>query len=174
MNRGKASKAKRWRAEWVAPPGAQKKAPAKIYQLKATIVGIEPPVWRRLLVPSSMNLSQLHELLQSAFGWWDCHLHEFEVGGTRYGKEGNDRWGPARRSERYARLAAIVQPGLTFSYVYDFGDDWQHELVVEKELDPVPGEQYPFCSAGEGACPPEDCGGVPGYLRSIGRAESGT
>jgi hypothetical protein len=167
MSGAKPSKRKRRRADWAPPLAAQKKAPAKIYQLKATIVGTKPPVWRRLLVPSSMTLSQLHEELQLAFGWWDCHLHEFEVDGTRYGKDGGAGGGPPLKSERYARLAGIVQTGSKFIYVYDFGDDWRHELVVEEELDPVPGMRYPICSEGGRACPPEDCGGVWGYAHLL-------
>ena len=66
----------------------------RIYQMKATIVGTKPPVWRRLLVPETTTLLQLHEILQAALGWWDSHLHEFEVNGVRYGTDDGEGWGP--------------------------------------------------------------------------------
>lgn len=137
--------------------------PEQIYQVKATIVGTKPPVWRRLLVPNTITLLELHEVLQAAFGWWDCHLHEFEIDGVRYGTDDDDGWGPPPRSERRARLGEVATEGAAFSYVYDFGDNWEHRLVVEKVVAAVPGEVYPACLAGRRACPPEDCGGVWGY-----------
>ncbi len=145
--------------------------PGRIYQVKATIVGTKPPVWRRVLVPEATTLLRLHEVLQAAFGWWDSHLHEFEIDGVRYGNDDEEGWGPPPRSERRARLGAVTAEGMTFEYVYDFGDNWQHRLVVEKIVAAVPGTTYPACIAGRRACPPEDCGGVWGYadfLTAIG------
>ena len=141
--------------------------------MKATIVGTKPPVWRRLLVPETTTLLQLHEILQAAFGWWDSHLHESEIDGVRYGTDDGEGWGPPPKSERRARLGTVAGEGTAFRYVYDFGDDWEHKLVVEKGLAPVPGATYPDCVAGRRACPPEDCGGVWGYtefLAAIGIA----
>jgi hypothetical protein len=137
--------------------------PEEIYQLKATIVGTKPPVWRRLLVPKAITLFELHEVLQAAFGWWDCHLHEFEIDGARYGTDDGEGWGPSPKSERRARLGRVAKEGTAFRYVYDFGDNWEHKLVVEKVIAAVPGATYPACTAGRRACPPEDCGGVWGY-----------
>lgn len=135
----------------------------QIYQLKATIVGTEPPVWRRLLVPETATLLRLHEVLQAAFGWRDYHLHEFEIDGVRYGTDDGEASGPSQKSERRARLGAVTEEATTFEYVYDFGDNWQHSLVVEKIVAAVPSVTYPACIAGSRACPPEDCGGVWGY-----------
>jgi hypothetical protein len=134
-----------------------------VYQLKATIMGTKPPVWRRIVVPEDMALSRLHEALQAAFGWWDCHLHEFEIGGERYGCDDGEDWEPPE-DERRARLRNLVGEGSSFLYVYDFGDYWRHKVVVEKVLPAERGARYPSCIGGRRACPPEDCGGPWGYL----------
>ena len=133
-----------------------------VYQLKATILGISPPVWRRVVVPEDITLARLHEVLQAAFGWWDCHLHEFEVDGVRYGVDDGEGWQPPKNEER-ARLSKVTRPGSAFSYSYDFGDDWRHKVVVEKAFPAEPGVRYPACIGGRRACPPEDCGGPWGY-----------
>lgn len=135
----------------------------QILQLKATIVGIKPPVWRRLLVAESATLSDLHDALQGAFGWYDCHLHEFEIDGVRYGTDDGEGWGPPVKDERRGRLGKVASVGTTIRYVYDFGDDWVHKVAVEKMLPADPKIRYPVCVAGKRACPPEDCGGVWGY-----------
>jgi hypothetical protein len=145
--------------------------PGKIYQLKATILGTKPPVWRRVLVPEDTTLFRLHEVLQAAFGWWDGHLHEFEIDGVRYGTDDGEGWGPPPKSERRSRLGAVTEDGTVFTYTYDFGDNWEHRIVVEKIFAAVPGARYPDCIAGRRACPPEDCGGAwgfGGFLNAIG------
>lgn len=142
----------------------------RVYQLKATIVGTKPPVWRRVVVPEDITLARLHDVLQAAFGWWDCHLHEFEIGGVRYGIDDGEDWRPPK-DERRARLGNLVKAGSSFLYVYDFGDDWRHKVVVEKVLAGAAGTKYPSCTGGRRTCPPEDCGGVWGYeefLAAIG------
>ena len=136
--------------------------PGWMYQLKATIVGATPPVWRRLLVPEATTLLRLPQVLQAACGWWDGHLHKFKIGGVRYGTGDGEGWGPPPQSQRRARLGAVTEAGTTFASVYDFGDHWQHRLVVETILAAAPGATHPACSAGRRACPPEDCGGVRG------------
>lgn len=135
----------------------------KVYQLKATIVGTKPPVWRRLLVAETATLLDLHHVLQAAFGWLDYHLHEFEIDGVRYGTDDGEGWGPPPKDEGRTRLRTVAGEGTKLSYVYDFGDDWEHKVVVEKVLAAEPGVRYPACIAGQRACPPEDCGGVWGY-----------
>ena len=106
-----------------------------VYQLKATILGTKPAVWRRVVVPEDIRLSELHQVLQAAFGWWNCHLHEFESHGTRYGSDDHDDgWGDPPGDERRTRLRTITGPGSSFLYLYDFGDDWRHRIVVEKVL----------------------------------------
>ena len=132
----------------------------RVYQLKATIVGTKPPVWRRVQVAESASLLDLHEVLQGAFGWYDCHLHEFEIDGVRYGPDDGEGWGPPPKSERRARLGTVARQGTAITYVYDFGDDWVHRVVVEKVVQADPAVTYPRCIGGKRACPPEDCGGI--------------
>ncbi len=115
-------------------------------------------------MPDATTLLRLHQILQAAFGWWDCHLHEFEIDGVRYGTDDGEGWGgPPPKSELRTRLGAVAEEGTTIRYVYDFGDNWEHKLVVEKIIAAVPGTTYSDCIAGRRACPPEDCGGVWGY-----------
>jgi hypothetical protein len=135
----------------------------RVYQLKVTIVGTDPPVWRRVRVAESTTLLGLHDIIQTAFGWQDYHLHEFEVDGVRYGSDDRGGWGPRPKSERRTRLGAVARQRSRFGYTYDFGDDWCHEIVVETVMPAKPGDKYPTCVAGERTCPPEDCGGVWGY-----------
>ncbi|HET6604135.1 MAG TPA: plasmid pRiA4b ORF-3 family protein [Xanthomonadaceae bacterium] len=134
------------------------------YQLKATLNGIRPPIWRRILVPHDITLAALHEVLQIAFGWTDSHLHEFTAGDTLYGQSDPD-CGTVRKDEHRARLHRVLTaPGARMTYTYDFGDDWEHTIVLEKVLTPDPQDAgTAFCSAGARACPPEDCGGPWGY-----------
>ena len=139
------------------------KQPGSVHQLKVTLLGLEPPIWRRIAVPSDVTLGDLHHILQDAMGWQHSHLHDFRVGKVTYGDpemlaETGDR------DEWQARLAEVAPKAKThFRYTYDFGDGWEHEILVEAVGPPEPGTRYPVCLAGERACPPEDCGGVWGY-----------
>lgn len=134
-----------------------------IYQFKVTLEGIEPPIWRRFLVPSRITLSGLHDVLQLVMGWTNSHLYEFEIGGAPYGEPDDDA-GPDLRDAAHVRLNELVTtPGAHFTYEYDFGDYWLHRLIVERLLPPKDGAEHPRCTAGSRACPPEDCGGTPGY-----------
>lgn len=137
-----------------------------VYQLKATILDIKPPVWRRVVVPADISLSRLHDVLQAAFGWWDYHLHEFEIAGARYGIDDGESWEPPK-DERRTRLNIVAEQGSSFIYVYDFGDYWRHRIVVEKVFTATPGGRYPACVGGRRACPPEDCGGTWGYAEFL-------
>jgi hypothetical protein len=139
-------------------------ATGRIFQLKVTLQNIKPPVWRRILVDASSTLDQVHEVIQAAFGWWNYHLHEFEIDGTRYGDpDPDDDWGPPTVNERRIRLDTVVTAGSTFGYLYDFGDGWSHRVTVEKDLPAETGTTVPACIGGRRACPPEDCGGPWGY-----------
>jgi hypothetical protein len=140
---------------------------AHIYQIKVTLKWSNPPIWRRLQVHGDTRLGRLHQVLQIAMGWDGGHLHAFDAGGISYG-EPDPHFPGDIRSERSVRLDKIAQEGGTFRYEYDFGDSWIHEIKVEKVLAPEPGTRYPSCLAGKRACPPEDCGGVPGYERMLG------
>jgi hypothetical protein len=120
----------------------------------------DPRVWRQLLVPASIRLDRLHSVIQDAMGWQNCHLHAFTIDGVRYGRPDGE---PGFRDERTATLSALLKPGGHFLYTYDFGDSWEHLITVEQFQTASAGLHYPHCVDGAGACPPEDCGGAPGY-----------
>jgi Plasmid pRiA4b ORF-3-like protein len=144
-------------------------APAEII-LKITLRGIRPPVWRRVRVSSDITLRVLHQVIQEAMGWYDSHLHEFEVSSRRYGEPSEDVWPGMQRtfSENGVKLDTLVDQGVKrFRYLYDFGDGWEHEVAIEKVGPLDPDQQYPSLITGKRACPPEDCGGVPGYYRLL-------
>lgn len=138
----------------------------QIFQLKVTLRGVTAPVWRRVLVPAGFTLDRLHRVIQYSMGWHDCHLHSFEIGQVAYG-EPDPEEELALHDELDVRLDAVTGPDGRFGYVYDFGDWWEHELQVEAVFAAVPGERYPSCLAGEGACPPEDVGGAVGYAEFL-------
>jgi Plasmid pRiA4b ORF-3-like protein len=152
--------------------------PQQIYQIKVTLLGTDPPIWRRLLVPADLTLEQLHNVLQIAMGWEDCHMHEFRIGQQRYGTPDpmERAFGGSRTaSERTARLFDVLdRAGTKAVSTYGFGDSWEHRIAVEKRLAVEPGRAYPACLAGERHGPPEDCGGIPGFynlLETIGDPE---
>jgi hypothetical protein len=137
-------------------------AKTRIFQLKIQLREVRPPVWRRVLVPGEVDLGELHAVLQTAMGWSNSHLHEFEVDDDRYGVPDPD-WGERVADESKVRLFRVAREGSRLRYLYDFGDGWEHDVTVEKVLDPQPGTRYPCCVGGRRACPPEDVGGPPGY-----------
>ena len=134
-----------------------------VYQIKVTLKGSKPPIWRRMQVTSETTLAQFHRILQWVMGWEGYHLYQFVVAGMEYSDpraleemEGED----AQR----VTLETVEQGEKSkFLYEYDFGDSWDHELLVEKVLPRDEGKRYPLCLAGKRACPPEDCGGIWGY-----------
>jgi hypothetical protein len=131
--------------------------------LRVTLDGVTPPVWRRILVPSTISLAKLHEILQAAMGWEDEHLYLFKVQERLYG-ESDPEWDLPIRNAAQAKLDKIAPSAhARFVYEYDLGDRWLHEIVVEEISRPEDGSHYPVCVGGERACPPEDCGGPPGY-----------
>lgn len=135
-----------------------------IYQLQITLLDTKPRIWRRVVVDGAATLGQLHEVIQAAFGWWNYHLHEFEIDGKRYGMPDPDAdWGEPARDESEVRLDRVAENGTTFDYVYDFGDNWHHRIVVEKVLPADSATTVPACTGGRRAGPPEDCGGTWGY-----------
>lgn len=138
----------------------------KIYQVKVTLKGSKPPIWRRLEVEADTRLDRLHDILQVAMGWTNSHLHQFIVGRTFYGElhPDYDGWGADMLDEKKVKLSQLAtREGFKFIYEYDFGDSWEHELLLEKILVPEVGINYPRCVKGKRACPPEDVGGVWGY-----------
>jgi hypothetical protein len=146
---------------------AKKKEPAHVYQLKIALKDLEPPIWRRIQT-KDCTLAKLHHLIQECMGWEDDHLHEFEVGGERYGnpEQWEDEFADDLEvgNEGKVKLSQLVAQRIKkISYTYDMGDNWEHTIYLEKALDPEPGVRYPRCIAGERAGPPEDCGGPWGY-----------
>ena len=138
-----------------------------IYQLKVVLRDVRPLIWRRLLVPTDMTLAQLHHVLQVAMGWSNCHLHQYTIGGEIYGQPSPEAE-YIDHDERKYRLADVVGDGGRLRYEYDFGDSWEHDVIVEKMVAADHGVKYPVCLDGARACPPEDCGGVSGYEHLLG------
>jgi hypothetical protein len=133
-----------------------------VLQVRITLRYVDdPPVWREVLIPAAYPLSRVHRVIQAAMGWEDCHLHAFQIGKMTYGPDPEEELGFA--DETKARLADVARVRTRIGYEYDFGDSWEHELVVEARTVAEDGQTYPACLAGEGACPPEDCGGVYGF-----------
>lgn len=152
-----------------------RKAPAKdatatagkLCQLKVTLRGVKPPIWRRVLVHPDTSLSVLHDILQIAMGWTDSHLHMFRAGKLVYG-EPDPEFSTWMLDERKAAVRKLLpRTGSKAVYEYDFGDGWEHEILFEKVVEAEPGASYPVCTAGRRACPPEDCGGAWGYINLL-------
>jgi hypothetical protein len=144
--------------------------------LRVSLRHVVPKVTRDLLVPSTLSLDRLHQVLQIAMGWENAHLHEFIVGslrdGEHYGppapKSEFDFGGPPKRAEKRHTLQQIAPcKGNKFLYWYDFGDDWLHDVAVKAVGVSLPDIEAPHCLEGLGACPPEDCGGTPGYANLL-------
>jgi hypothetical protein len=135
------------------------------HQLKITLRHGKPPIWRRVLVTSDMQLPFLHQILQAAMGWHDSHLHLFRVGDRCLALPADD-FEPLGDDERLVSLAQLApRKGSRFVYEYDFGDGWEHDVLVEDVV--VRDELDIRCLAGKRACPPEDCGGVGGYAELL-------
>ena len=133
-------------------------APEQVYQLKVRLLGISPMIWRRVLVPVSVTLRELHGVLQVAMGWEGIHLFLFDIYAVRYGSFDLHIANPD-----VSLLEFRFRGNARFSYIYDMGDHWEHEIRVEA-IDPPSRKFHPVCTGGSGACPPEDCGGPDGYL----------
>ncbi|KWN21997.1 hypothetical protein WT83_04810 [Burkholderia territorii] len=139
----------------------------QLLQLKIELSGIKPSIWRRIVVPETITLAKLHRVIQVAMGWTDSHLHEFEIAGERFGipDPGFD-FGEPVISEARARLGKCLGGAASLRYLYDFGDDWEHKIKVEKVLS-TDICLYPLYLGGANACPPEDVGGPYGYVRFV-------
>ncbi len=139
----------------------KKNAGMNVITMKVMLRGIKPPVWRRLAMPGTMTLGDLHLAIQAAMGWYDCHLHAFDIGGEQYGDQ---RSVDDVADENRLTLSRLLRSSVVrFTYTYDFGDDWEHTVAFEKNEPGVEGVSYPICITGKGGCPPEDCGGIWGY-----------
>jgi len=137
------------------------------YQLKVTLKDVRPPIWRRILVPSDMTLARLHDVIQIAMGWTDSHLHMFVAGHTQYGVPDPDDHLPVWSDRRTRLFEVLEEPKDRIRYDYDFGDGWEHDVVLEKVLPAEAAAAKPVCTAGKRACPPEDCGGIYGYVELL-------
>ncbi len=137
-----------------------------VYAIKVTLLGTNPPVWRRILVPCDITLRNLHRTLQTVMGWTNSHLHQF-VGQRQRLSDPRSRVGSKIPDENRTRLGDLIGPaGERLLYEYDFGDGWQHELLLEEVL--LGDESFQqMCVAGKRCCPPEDCGGPQGFTELL-------
>jgi hypothetical protein len=141
---------------------------APVYQLHIELKYLKPAVWRRVLVPASIKLPKLHVVLLWAMGWDGGHLHEFVFGDTNYGMPDPDFPSDAPMlNEARVNLSKALGALKSFTYIYDYGDNWQHRVKIEKVLSRDPEMRSPICLDGRNACPPEDVGGVPGYIEFL-------
>jgi hypothetical protein len=132
------------------------------YEIKVQLRGVtKPAVWRRLQVPADLSLGQLHEVIQAAMGWDNSHLHVFSDGRRHYGRPDSDLDFQDEWTTNLAQL--LSKAGDKVRYTYDFGDNWEHDITLEKILPADAAATSLVCTAGSGACPPEDCGGVGSY-----------
>ena len=140
-----------------------------IHRMGILLQDSSPAIWRRVEVPSVMTLPQLHMTLQIVMGWENCHLHEFRIAGKVYGEPDPEdhHFGREVLNERRVPLARLVAAGSWFEYRYDFGDGWQHDILVEAVRVAHPRKRYPVCLEGARSAPPEDVGGMRGYQRYL-------
>ena len=147
------------------PPRSFAAPAGSILQIKIRLLGISPMVWRRLLVPMSYTLHELHGVLQAAMGWEGLHLFELRVRGVGYGSFDLHLEDPKVSLESFG-----FRKNGKLAYIYDMGDWWEHEVRIEDRLEATPRKRYPACIGGSGACPPEDCGGPEGYSARLEEA----
>lgn len=134
-----------------------------LYQIEVRLRGVSPPIWRKIQVWEDYTLDQLHRVLQVAMGWENYHLYEFRMAGRMYRDPHpeNERGILNAKKTKIRDVLAVV--AAEAEYLYDFGDNWRHHLVLEAIVPPAPDTLYPRCVAGERSCPPEDAGGAGGY-----------
>ena len=137
-----------------------------VFGLRITLLDHQPEIWRRVLVPGSLRLDKLHLVFQEVMGWTNSHLHQFRIGGALYGMHFDD-WPEEELHETEFKLADVAHAGERFRYDYDFGDSWEHEVVVERADTIRPVLKFAVCLDGANACPPEDCGGTGGYAELL-------
>lgn len=145
--------------------------PDLLFQFKIALIGIKPAIWRRIQV-QDCKLAELHNHIQAVFGWWNYHLHVFEIDGMRYGPPPEDGFddGLEMEDDSRVRLSQMLPKSgqrTRWIYEYDFGDGWRHEVLFEGYPPLDPKAKYPICLEGERACPPEDCGGPYGFAEYL-------
>ncbi len=146
----------------------------RVYQFKITLKGLKPPIWRRILVPENYSFWELHVAVQDSMGWLDYHLHEFGILNPKTGlrevigipdddfDDFDIKAGWECKIKDY-----FSEDNPKADYIYDFGDNWEHIVKLEKILPKSENQEYPVCLAGKRKCPPEDCGGVWGYMEFL-------
>lgn len=140
-----------------------------VYQLKVRLLECDPPIWRQVQVPPDITLGDLNFVLQACMGWTNSHLHQFTVDDIRYS---DPRFEPDESGDERDEFGVTLERvapavGSQFLFLYDFGDGWEHSVVVEAIVPREPETTYPVCLAGARACPPDDCGGVWGYAEFL-------
>jgi hypothetical protein len=149
---------------------------SELYQFKITLNDSKPTIWRRIVVPANYSFWDLHVAIQDSMGWLDYHLHEFEIVNPTTGEkvriglpdeeyDDPDKIAIPDHKEKISDY--FNENNCIARYEYDFGDSWIHTIKFEKILPTIPGEKYPKCIGGKMACPPEDCGGIPGYYNLL-------
>ena len=133
-----------------------------IFQLRVTLKEIEPPIWRTILVSDGITLHKFHKILQIVMGWESYHLYQFSIADSQYGIPNPD-YAPEFRDTRKIKLKQVISKKMRFVYVYDFGDNWEHEILVEQILRAKLSNFDALCLGGKRSCPPEDVGGTWGY-----------
>jgi hypothetical protein len=133
-----------------------------VFQVRIELEDVQPAVWRRLLVPGGVRLAKVHLMFQAAMGWTNSHLHAFTIGDERFGMCFDD-FPEGEIDETEVTMIGAVRDHGRFAYEYDFGDGWDHVISIEDRFSLRHGLKYAVCLAGENGCPPEDCGGAPGY-----------
>jgi hypothetical protein len=143
-------------------PPKNKSEQKRVYQIRVALRDVTPPIWRRIQITGDMNLRQLHWTLQTVMGWQEEHRHRFDFFGTRYG-DPRVIEGEVLDETKVILCQLIIGEKEKFLYLYDFGDAWEHEILVEKILPVEKGTRYPVCLTGKRACPPEGSGGTTEY-----------
>lgn len=137
---------------------------SRILQFKITLKHSNPKIWRRFLIDDSLMFNDLHLVIQNVMGWTNAHLYQFVFERNSYIGNPELLESDDVADDSITQLSVIFdKPKVKMLYEYDFGDSWEHELVLEKILEKIPDQQYPYCLAGEMNSPPEDCGGIPGF-----------
>jgi len=143
----------------------------KIYQVQIALKYFKPKIWRRLLIPSDLLLSDLHRVIQTSMGWTNSHLHQFKINDTFYTvrMQDDDFWGDLDNVDyKNMKISDLLKNEKEkIVYEYDFGDGWEHDIILEKIVPAESHTHYPICVAGKNNCPPEDCGGVWGYANML-------
>ena len=144
-----------------------------VHQLKVTLKEVKPPIWRRIVVPSNYFLDEVAEMIIEAMGWYNTHLHAFFIGELRYDMVGPFSEGDELDEARFRLRDVFSDVGRSARFEYDFGDGWEHTVLLEAVRLQTKAEQEPYCLAGRRACPPEDCGGPHGFLSLLELRDKG-